>query len=149
MVAYSGYTSSAKQKVVQQNIKSIYKLWSGENARCLAMNNDEPVLKSYTDGTSIAPARCENMNRGHDGSVARIQNIFLQGVNFKNPFGTHSNHGSTNCSDRVDPNGDGNLGHNFICYDSSTMTLRIAACFKTSWATSSNRAKKFIRFDTW
>ena len=42
------------------------------------MNNDEPVLKSYTDGTSIAPARCENMNRGHDGSVARIQNIFLQ-----------------------------------------------------------------------
>jgi len=113
------------------------------------MNNDEPVLKSYTDGTSIAPARCENMNRGHDGSVARIQNIFLQGVNFKNPFGTHSNHGSTNCSDRVDPNGDVNLGHNFICYDSSTMTLRIAACFKTSWATSSNRAKKFIRFDTW
>ena len=27
VVAYNGYTSSAKQKVVQQNIKSIYKFY--------------------------------------------------------------------------------------------------------------------------
>ncbi|WP_415303656.1 type IV pilin protein [Candidatus Pelagibacter sp. Uisw_090] len=149
VVAYNGYTSSAKQKVVQQNIKSIYKLWSVENARCLAMDSSEPVLKSYTDGTSIGTARCEYMNRGHDGSVNIIQNIFLQGVNFKNPYGTHNDNGSTNCSDKGGPNGDGNLGHNFICYNSSTMTLRIAACFKTPCATSSNRVEKFIKFDTW
>ena len=149
VVAYSGYTTSAKQKVVQQNIKSIYKMWINENAKCLSMNIDEPVLKSYTEGTSIKPATCDHMNRGHDSRESRIQNIFIVGVDFKNPFKTHSDNGSTNCSDQGGPNGDVNIGHNFICYDSGKMAVRIAACFKKPCTTSSNRIEKFIRFETW
>ena len=149
VVAYSGYTSGAKAKVVQQNVKSIYKMWVVENARCLAEDANEPVFKKYTDGTSIKPTFCEKMNRGHDGSVARVQQILLQGVNFENPYKTHSNNGSTNCSDRGGPNGDDNLGHLFICYDSTKMKARIAACFKTPCSSSSNREEKFITFDTW
>ena len=78
VVAYNGYTSSAKQKVVQQNIKSIYKLWSVENARCLAMDSSEPVLNSYTDGTSIGIARCECMNVVHVVAVNIFQYIFTE-----------------------------------------------------------------------
>ena len=107
------------------------------------------MLKSYTDGTKVQPATCDHMNRGHDTRVARIQQIFINAVNFKNPYGTHSNNGSTNCSDQGGPNGDANLGHLFICYDSSKMTVRIAACFKTPCSSSANREENFIKFETW
>ena len=53
VVAYSGYTSGAKAKVVKQNVKTIYKMWVSENARCLVEDANEPVFKKYTDGTSI------------------------------------------------------------------------------------------------
>ena len=149
VVAYNGYTASAKANTVKTNVKNIYKIWINENARCLVEDANEPVLKQYTDGTQITPTFCEKMNRGHDGSVMRVQMILLRGVNFENPYKTHSNNGSTNCSDQGGPNGDANLGHLFICYDSSKMTARIAACFKTPCSNSSNREEHFIKFDTW
>ena len=149
VVAYNGYTSSAKASTVKTNVKNIYKMWINENGRCLVADSSSPVLKSYTDGTKVQPATCDHMNRGHDTRVARIQQIFINAVNFKNPYGTHSNNGSTNCSDQGGPNGDANLGHLFICYDSSKMTVRIAACFKTPCSSSANREENFIKFETW
>jgi hypothetical protein len=36
------------------------------------MNKDEPVLKSYTDSTFIATARCKKMDYGYQGEGGQL-----------------------------------------------------------------------------
>ena len=46
------------------------------------MNKDEPVLKSYTDSTFIATARCKKMDYGYQGeggvSCQNLKYIFKE-----------------------------------------------------------------------
>ena len=149
VVAYSGYTKSAKERIVKENIASIYKTWIHENAKCLVEDPNTPVLKHITDSLSLPVTYCENMNRGHDGSVTKISDILLFGMSFKNPYGTHNYSASKNCSDKGGPKGDANLGIYFVCYDSTKMIAEVTACFKTPCSSSSNRVSNTIKFDTW
>ena len=76
VVAYNGYTSSAKDKATQANLKSITNFLLAEFTKCEA-DSDQTILQNF---------KC---NQSSEPEVSFITSFFQQNMLFKNPYNTN------------------------------------------------------------
>ena len=117
VVAYSGYTTAAKNNAVKQIHKNIARFMSAEIKKCSI--GGEVILNKLVSGTVTAQADlCPKINNWTDPNSATIASAFenhFKAENWMNPHSTQF-HGVSTCSvDVTRKNVSGNLG--LTCID--------------------------------
>jgi len=132
VVAYNGYTSSAKASAAKSNHTSIVKYMSAEIQKC---NLGEPSAMS---GQLACPVT---------NSSQIIQAIHKTGAGistgFKNPFNTSESAINISWSNYNDDN---NIGRTLMGQNAWNNVL-LATCFKTPCNNSSNRIISYVYMD--
>ena len=117
VVAYSGYTTAAKNNAVKQIHKNIAKFMSAEIKKCSI--GGEVILNKLVSGTVTAqPDLCSKINNWTDPNSATIASAFeyhFKAENYMNPHSMQF-YGVSTCSVDVNrKNVSGNLG--LTCID--------------------------------
>ena len=85
VVAYNGYTKSAKEKVTESNFNNINKALVLEFMKC-ELDSSELIFNNHSCSNSTAP------------SINLIGNYITNNLKFKNPYGTSSAVSSNPCT---------------------------------------------------
>ena len=117
VVAYSGYTTAAKNNAVKQIHKNIARFMSAEIKKCSI--GGEVILNKLVSGTVTAQADlCPKINNWTDPNSATIASAFenhFKAENWMNPYSTQFYGVSTCGVDVTRKNVSGNLG--LTCID--------------------------------
>ena len=151
VVAYSGYTSSAKSSATRANFEMIYKDWASQKALC-EVNSSAKALWDKT----TCPVLLAN-NSSDFGRVSFIMSTFY-GLNNKYGNGQPTKNllhqydrallksdSSSGCNE--DASSDTNLGYLIYCYESKNSRIIFEGCFKSPCSSSANRILKYIYYD--
>ena len=117
VVAYSGYTTSAKNNSVKQIHKNIAKFMAAEIQKC-SIGGEVILNKLVSNQVTVQPDLCPKINNWTDPNSAFIASAFenhFKAANWKNPHSTQA-YGVSTCSVDVSrKNVSGNLG--LTCID--------------------------------
>ena len=146
VVAYSGYTTSAKANSSRENMTVVYKTWLNEKYLCETKASNDQALWGKT--------QCHVLLSSSSSYIARVAGVI------SNYFGANNNYGfgqpilntfrpqksffTDNCWVKVEQ--DANIGELVACFDKSTKVINFRGCFKTPCSEASNRFNKYIRF---
>ena len=145
VVAYNGYTTSAKANTSKANMDIVYKTWLNEKTLC--------ELKNPKDKTLWGKTGCDVMLSTASSDISRVKGII------NNYFGTNNNYGFGQPIINIyNPRGpfigycslnttkDENVGYVTICWDNNRGDLVFNGCFKTPCSDSINRFQKRIGY---
>ena len=146
VVAYNGYTSSAKANTSKANMDVIYKTWLNEKALCEVKGGNESAMWNKT--------QCHVLLSSSSSDVARVAGII------SNYFGANNNYGfgqpilniykpqgnffTTQCF--INTTKDQYVGQVTACWDNNRGDLVFNGCFKTPCSDSANRFQKRIGY---
>ena len=146
VVAYNGYTSSAKASTSKANMDVVYKTWLSEKALCEVKGGNERALWSKT--------QCHVLLSSSSSDIARVAGII------SNYFGANNNYGfgqpilniykpqgnffTTQCF--INTTKDQYVGQVTACWDNNRGDLVFNGCFKTPCSEASNRFQKRIGY---
>ena len=117
VVAYSGYTTSAKNNSVKQIHKNIAKFMAAEIQKC-SIGSEVILNKLVSNQVTAQPDLCPKINNWTDPNSAFIASAFenhFKAANWKNPHSTQAYGVSTCGVDVSRKNVSGNLG--LTCID--------------------------------
>ena len=145
VVAYSGYTSSAKANSSRENMTTVYKTWLNEKYLCETKDGNDRALWEKT--------QCHVLLSSSSSDIARVAGII------SNYFGANNNYGfGQPILNIYKPQGnfigycfknttkDENVGLVTICWDNNRGDLVFNGCFKTPCSETSNRFQKRIGY---
>tara|TARA_B100000963_G_scaffold344654_1_gene347725 strand:+ start:481 stop:1032 length:552 start_codon:yes stop_codon:yes gene_type:complete len=150
VVAYNGYTNSAKVSATKSNFLTIYKSWINEKAKC----ETDSSGKALWDKTT-----CQVMVADNSSDFSRISGIISNYYGLNNRYGIgqplknlfhqyernlYLNDSSSGCSE--DSSNDNNLGFLISCYESNNSRIIFEGCFKSPCSETSNRFLKYIYY---
>ena len=146
VVAYSGYTTSAKANSSRENMTVVYKTWLNEKYLCETKDGNEQALWGKT--------QCHVLLSSSSSDIARVAGVI------SNYFGANNNYGfgqpilnvykpqgnffTTQCS--INTTQDQYVGQVTACWDSNSGDLVFNGCFKTPCSDSKNRFQKRIGY---
>ena len=146
VVAYSGYTTSAKANSSRENMTVVYKTWLNEKYLCETKDGNEQALWGKT--------QCHVLLSSSSSDIARVAGVI------SNYFGANNNYGfgqpilntyrplksffTTNCY--VNTTQDANIGELTACWDNNRGDLVFNGCFKSPCSEASNRFQKRIGY---
>ena len=146
VVAYNGYTSSAKAKQSQANMEVVYKTWLNEKALCTVKGGRENALWNKTT--------CQVLLSSTTSDVSRVSGILMTYFGANNNYGfgqpilntyrPMKNFFTTNCF--VNTTQDANIGELTACWDNNRGDLVFNGCFKSPCSEASNRFQKRIDY---
>ena len=146
VVAYNGYTSSAKAKQSQANMDVVYKTWLNEKALCEVKGGSESALWNKTT--------CQVLLSSTTSDVSRVSGILMTYFGANNNYGFGQpilntyrplkNFFTTNCF--VNTTQDANIGELTACWDNNRGDLVFNGCFKSPCSETSNRFQKRIGY---
>ena len=137
IVAYSGYTESAKVNSSKSSHATIVKFVNAEKTKC---DTGASTTMGVVDAKGAdAKAKCsDNIKAGKAGTAATSFINHFQGKKFKNP------HSSANLSTKVCKIDDANVGCTLIEQGGSADELKIRTCFQTACSSSDNVLEDII-----
>ena len=142
VVAYNGYTSSAKSSTAKSNYETTFKTLILEAQKC-SMDGKISIMNKIRD-TNYYDINC-NINKFTLFSDYLINHIDNFG-RFKNPYKVDGNRvqqpGFCNVSQS-----DGNVGFVWIRGDDNSNTVTVCGCHKTPCNDIANRSEKTIQLD--
>ena len=116
IVAYSGYTNSAKINAAKGSHSTIVKFINAEKTKCDTEASDNMAVVG-TDGKAADPVETCDANTGTNASdAAGTFNAHFQGKKFKNPYDSSTLATSSGCAE-------GDKGCTTIKGDGSTLTI--------------------------
>ena len=131
IVAYSGYTKSAKINSSKSSHATIVKFSNAEKTKCdTGAATNMGLVK--LDGSAAAVTCKLTVGSGKAGTAATAFNVHFQGKKFKNPHSS-SDLATKNCS--ID---DANVGCTLLVGTNSNNDLSIRTCVETPCATADN-----------
>ena len=146
VVAYNGYTSSAKASASKANMDVVYKTWLNEKALCEVKSGNESAMWNKT--------QCHVLLSSSSSDIARVAGII------SNYFGANNNYGfgqpilnickpqgnffTTQCF--INTTKDQYVGQVTACWDNNRGDLVFNGCFKTPCSEASNRFQKRIGY---
>ena len=131
IVAYSGYTKSAKINSSKSSHATIVKFANAEKTKCDTGAADNMGLVKL-DG-SAAAVQCKlTVGTGKAGTAATAFNVHFQGKKFKNP------HSSSDLATKKCSIDDANVGCTLLVGTNSNNDLSIRTCVETPCATADN-----------
>ena len=145
VVAYNGYTASAKASTSKANMDVVYKTWLNEKALCEVKGGNDSAMWNKTT--------CQVLLSTASSDISRVWNIV------SNYFGANNNYGfGQPILNIYKPQGnfigycfknttkDENVGLVTICWDNNRGDLVFNGCFKTPCSEASNRFQKRIGY---
>ena len=146
VVAYNGYTASAKASTSKANMDVVYKTWLNEKALCEVKGGNDSAMWNKTT--------CQVLLSTASSDISRVWNIV------SNYFGANNNYGfgqpilnvykpqgnffTTQCF--INTTQDQYVGQVTACWDSNRGDLVFNGCFKTPCSEASNRFQKRIGY---
>ena len=146
VVAYNGYTASAKASTSKANMDVVYKTWLNEKALCEVKGGNDSAMWNKTT--------CQVLLSTASSDISRVWNIV------SNYFGANNNYGfgqpilniykpqgnffTTQCF--INTTQDQYVGQVTACWDSNRGDLVFNGCFKTPCSDAKNRFQKRIGY---
>jgi type IV pilus assembly protein PilA len=131
IVAYSGYTKSAKINSSKSSHATIVKFSNAEKTKCdTGAAANMGLVKA--DGSAASVTCSATVGSGKAGTAATALNNHFQGKKFKNP------HKSANLATKSCSIDDANVGCTLITGTNSNNDLQIKTCVETPCATAAN-----------
>ena len=146
VVAYSGYTASAKANSSRENMTVVYKTWLNEKYLCETKDGGDTALWAKTTCQVLLSSSTSDVSR----AMGILQTYFGANNNYGfgqpilNTYRPQKSFFTDNCWVKVDQ--DANIGELVACFDNSTKVINFRGCFKTPCSEASNRFDKDIRF---
>ena len=147
VVAYSGYTSSAKVSATRSNFLMIYKVWSSEKAKC----EIDSSARTLWDKTG-----CDVMLKNSSSDFLKIDFIIASYYGLNNRYGIGQptknlfhkyDRGLYKMGCSEDEKDDSNIGYLISCYDKSNARIIFKGCFKSPCSSDANRFLKYIYYE--
>ena len=133
VVAYNGYTSSAKVNAAKTNYKNVVKWVKTELVKCNAGLSD----KMFTSNPQSCPMRHANNFASGINNACRGQNCVFTST--KNPYETSQNM----CRLSISFTNDNDVG--YVNWSTKSATdIRLSGCWKTPCSTAENRQETII-----
>jgi len=120
VVAYNGYTASAKKGVAKSNHANAVKFITAEIAKCGV--DDKVFVVGTADADSMT---CDNLTNGY-GTIAAKAIASLNNGEFNNPFGGDGAVSAIPTTGNTDPE-----GYVVITYDGTSSTVTITTALDT------------------
>ena len=120
VVAYNGYTASAKKGVSKSNHANAVKFITAEIAKCGV--DDKVFVVGTADADSMT---CDNLTNGY-GTIAAKAITSLNNGEFNNPFGGDGAVSAIPTTGNTDPE-----GYVVITYDGTSSTVTITTALDT------------------
>ena len=143
IVAYSGYTKSAKINSSKSSHATIVKFANAEKTKCDTGAADNMGLVKL-DGSAAAVTCSATVGFGKAALAATALQIHFQGKKFKNP------HNSSNLATLPSPGctmDDKNVGCTLIDGVNNNTNLRVQTCIETPCATAANHLEDIVSWE--
>ncbi len=147
VVAYNGYTKSAKVSATRSNFLMIYKVWSSEKAKC-EIDSSARTLWDKTGCPVLLDNNSSDFTRasGIISSYYGLNNRYGIGQPTKNLFHKYDR-GLYKMGCSEDEKDDSNIGYLISCYDKSNARIIFKGCFKSPCSSDANRFLKYIYYE--
>ena len=146
VVAYNGYTKSAKANTSRSNMDVIYKTWLNEKALCEVKGGNESALWNKTQCHVLLSSSSSDIYRvgGIISHYFGANNTYGFGQPLLNIYEPNGNFFSTLCF--INTTQDKNVGQVTACWDNNRGDIVFNGCFKTPCSEASNRFQKRIGY---